>query len=84
MDEIERNDESFAFILDFQDGAVREILLYPTLISDFRARRADPAEARRIAGKMTWVCDQLGTPSAWDSAENCLVVRVSEVAERAA
>jgi hypothetical protein len=84
VDEIERNDESFAFILDFQDGAVREILLYPTLISDFRARRADPAEARRIAGKMRWVCDQLGTPSAWDSAENCLVVRVSEVAERAA
>ena len=67
-----------------KDGAVREILLYPTLISDFRARRADPAEARRIAGKMRWLCDQLGTPSAWDSAENCLVVRVSEVAERAA
>jgi poly-gamma-glutamate synthesis protein (capsule biosynthesis protein) len=84
VDEIESNDQSFAFMLNFQDGAVRDIFLYPTLISDFSARRADPAEARRIAGKMRWLCDQLGTPSAWDSAENCLVVRVSEAAERAA
>ena len=83
VDEIERNDESFAFMLDFQDGAVRDICLYPTLMSDFRSRRADPAEARRIAAKMRFLCDQLGTPSAWDSVGNCLVVRVSEAAERA-
>jgi poly-gamma-glutamate capsule biosynthesis protein CapA/YwtB (metallophosphatase superfamily) len=33
VDEIERNDESFIFVLDFLDGAVREISLYPTIIS---------------------------------------------------
>jgi poly-gamma-glutamate capsule biosynthesis protein CapA/YwtB (metallophosphatase superfamily) len=74
IDEIERNDESFVFILDFQDGALRNIFLHPSMIADLRARRADPEEAQRIAMKMRWLCDRLGTPCEWDPAQSRLVV----------
>jgi poly-gamma-glutamate capsule biosynthesis protein CapA/YwtB (metallophosphatase superfamily) len=84
VDEIERNDESFIFVLDFLDGAVREISLYPAIISEFRARRADPEEARRISTKMQRLCSQFRTPCAWSSVQNRLIVRVSEAAERSA
>lgn len=86
VDEIERNDESFVFVLQFEKetGALREISLYPTLIRDFQARLPAAEHARRIAGKMQSLCTELGTSSAWSDAENCLKIQVTKPAERVA
>jgi poly-gamma-glutamate synthesis protein (capsule biosynthesis protein) len=54
-------------MLDLEQGAVREIRLYPTIIYDFQARMAAPELAVGIADKMRSLCAELGTPSAWNS-----------------
>jgi poly-gamma-glutamate capsule biosynthesis protein CapA/YwtB (metallophosphatase superfamily) len=84
VDEIERNDESFVFVLDAEGGAVREITLYPTVIRRLQARRAGPRRAKDIAAKMEALCRALGTVSRWSMAENCLKIQAPAPAERAA
>lgn len=84
VDEIERNDESFVFTIDAEEHSVIEITLYPTLISGFQARRADPGSARRIAAKMQALCGKLGTRSSWNAAGQRLLIPVPARGERAA
>lgn len=84
VDEIERNDESFVFAIDAEAHEVGEISLYPTLISAFQARRADPRTAAEIAAKMRALCERLGTRSWWSAAEQRLVAAAPGPASRAA
>jgi len=84
VDEVERNDESFVFTIDVEDRSVSEIALYPTLISAFQARRADPGMGRQIAAKMQALCGGLGTRSSWSAAGQRLVIPVPARGERAA
>jgi poly-gamma-glutamate synthesis protein (capsule biosynthesis protein) len=84
VDEIERNDESCVFVLDFEKGVAPGIRLYPTMIRDFQARMAGPETARSIAEKMRILCAELGTPSTWDPMQGCLAITTSDAAEHAA
>jgi poly-gamma-glutamate capsule biosynthesis protein CapA/YwtB (metallophosphatase superfamily) len=61
VDEIERNDESFVFCLDYAAGVLQRLLLVPTIIEEFQARLARGLEAERIVRRMRRLCAGLGT-----------------------
>lgn len=61
VDEVERNDESFIFCLDYEAGALERLLLVPTMIKNFQARLAQGPDAGRIVRRMQKLCAGLGT-----------------------
>lgn len=73
VDPLERNDQSFIFLLDTDGGRPLGLRLYPTLITDFQARLAG-AGSRRIAERMQRLSRQLGTASSWDAAGGFLEI----------
>jgi poly-gamma-glutamate capsule biosynthesis protein CapA/YwtB (metallophosphatase superfamily) len=75
VDEIERNDESFVFLLEMDGGRMTRMMLRPTVIADCQARMAQGERATTIARKMAHLCEQLGTPSRWLEVKNILEVR---------
>jgi poly-gamma-glutamate capsule biosynthesis protein CapA/YwtB (metallophosphatase superfamily) len=77
VDELERNDESFLFTVDFSGRQLRGIALRATLIREFQARLAEPRQARRIATKMESLCAEFGTRATWDEGANLLRLRVN-------
>lgn len=68
---VERNDRSFVFLLDVQDGLPRRLRLRPTVIEDLRARTAT-AEARATARRMARLSAELGTRCTWRAETRCL------------
>ncbi len=77
VDQFERNDESFIFMLETQ-GAIPTVLhLYPTIIIDYRAHLAQ-GNARPIAGRMQQLSNELGTRSTWLEDERCLAVPLQQ------
>jgi len=77
VDEIERNDQSFIFVVDIRGGCIRGIRLYPTVIADFQARLAQGREAQEIAFKMKELCLRLKTPAEWRETERCLEISIA-------
>ena len=73
VDEVERNDQSFLFLLDVHDGAPTRLRLFPTVITDFQARRAG-VEAAWIAHRMQRRSAELGTEARWVDEEGCLEI----------
>lgn len=65
VDEIERNDESFVFVLDLDKNTNStksfKIYLYPTSIHQFQARLASSTRKKSILSKMQKLCADLGT-----------------------
>jgi poly-gamma-glutamate capsule biosynthesis protein CapA/YwtB (metallophosphatase superfamily) len=76
VDEVERNDESFIFVLDMDDS-MRRIRLYPTVIHDCQARIAGAARAQIIASKMQTLCGKLGTDTQWNARQRLLQIEVA-------
>ncbi len=72
VDEIERNDESFIFLVTVEKNQVSQISLYPTLIENFQARLATGNEAENIALKMQTLCAEMQTPAEWQEKEKLL------------
>lgn len=60
VDEIERNDESFIFVLE-KGEISSKLLLYPTLISQFQAQLPIGERKEAILSKMHQLCGDLGT-----------------------
>src|SRR5579885_385557 len=75
VDETERNDESFVFVVFFEGGRLAALDLFPTVIEDYQARRARGRRAAEIAAKMASLCGKLGTAAAWNDNELVLKVR---------
>lgn len=80
VDPVERNDQSFIFMLDLggsarDGGAGPRLLLWPTLIVDRRAVLAGRA-ARPIAARMERLCAALGTRAVWEPGEGRLLVEL--------
>lgn len=71
VDEAERNDESFIFIVDVDTYSIR---MHPTIIRDFQARMADQGRAARIAAHMANLCRYLGTTATWIDSEKVLEI----------
>ena len=58
VDEVERNDWSFAFLLD---SPSRTLTLVPTVIRNFRVELARGEERRALCARMRGLCEELGT-----------------------
>ncbi|HYA87859.1 MAG TPA: CapA family protein [Nitrospirota bacterium] len=78
VDQIERNDESFIFVVETEGSRITGLTLHPTVISHMQARLASPRDAVVIAGRMQRLCDRLGTQSRWDEAKRCLEIFIKK------
>jgi poly-gamma-glutamate synthesis protein (capsule biosynthesis protein) len=76
IDEIERNDRSFIFVVEIDEQVPVRLLLYPTVIEAFHARRARPHERTAIVPPMQKLCMQLNTATTWNEQEECLEIRM--------
>lgn len=78
VDEVERNDQSFVFCLETERGSCaqepRRLRLYPTVIREYQALRAQGQDAASITAKMRELCTEFGTPTFWRAEEECLEV----------
>ena len=72
VDESERNDRSFIFILETDLHTIFRLLLYPTIITNFQARRAMNNDKREIVARMQELCTKLKTSTTWDEKEERL------------
>jgi poly-gamma-glutamate synthesis protein (capsule biosynthesis protein) len=73
VDPVERNDQSFLFLLDVEGAEPRTLRLHPTVIADFQARLAQ-RPAADIAARMQRLSRHLGTPSDWNAAGRYLEI----------
>ena len=78
IDEIERNDESFIFVVWTDGSRITGLTLYPTVISHMQARLAGPRDAVVIADRMQRLCEKLGTESQWNEEKRCLEIFVKK------
>jgi poly-gamma-glutamate capsule biosynthesis protein CapA/YwtB (metallophosphatase superfamily) len=76
VDEIERNDQSCVFVVETDGTAISRLLLYPTVIQHFQARRAKNNECRAIGTSMQELCAKLHTATTWDEQEDRLEIRI--------
>ncbi len=77
VDEVERNDRSFIFVLETDGARPRRLRLVPTLIASYQARLAPLAEARPIARRMQELCAELGTAARWVDGERHLLIEIA-------
>lgn len=61
---VERNDESFVFVVDLHAGRPVKILFYPTVIGDMQANLAESGRADTIFRKMQELCAPFRRPIA--------------------
>jgi poly-gamma-glutamate synthesis protein (capsule biosynthesis protein) len=61
VDEIERNDESFIFVLEKDPQHPLKLYLYPSYIDNFQANLANSYRKKSILSKMQKLCGDLGT-----------------------
>jgi len=62
VDPVERNDLSFLFMVEVQDGCVSHVHLYPTAIENFRVRHAQGRERIFLQQSMQAKCSAWNTP----------------------
>jgi len=74
--ESERNDQSFMFVVETEAQAIVRLLLYPTVIDAFQARRARHNERNAIVATMQRLCLNLHTATTWDEQAERLEVRM--------
>jgi poly-gamma-glutamate capsule biosynthesis protein CapA/YwtB (metallophosphatase superfamily) len=61
VDAVERNDLSCVSVLDYEEGRLRRLLLYPTVIRRFQARLARGADREMFLERAARVCRACGT-----------------------
>jgi poly-gamma-glutamate synthesis protein (capsule biosynthesis protein) len=74
IDCVERNDQSFIFLVEINDKGRTCLRLYPTMIEYCQARLARETEAQSIAKKMQKLCTPFGTLTRWDEEQRRLEV----------
>lgn len=74
VDEQERNDESFIFLVDRGSTGIQRLRLYPTVIEQCRVLLAEGDRASEIAYKMTRLCQKMGTQALWHAHERFLEI----------
>ena len=79
VDPVERNDQSFVFMLETDVGTPRTLRLYPTIIAGFQARLAR-GSAPDIAARMQRLSGHLGTLSDWNASGRCLEIPLDKPA----
>lgn len=66
VDPLERNDQSFIFLLETDAATPLSLRLHPTVITDFQARLAGRL-SRQIAERMQRLSSPFGTATSWDA-----------------
>jgi poly-gamma-glutamate capsule biosynthesis protein CapA/YwtB (metallophosphatase superfamily) len=61
VDEIERNDESFIFMLEIEQERIARVRLHPAVIDGFHANIAHGREADDILDRMRRLCERWGS-----------------------
>lgn len=74
VDPLDRNDRSWIFEFEIEDGAVVELQLHPTVIRKFQARLASRNEAEEMAAHMIKLCAPFGTVASLAAFQKPLVV----------
>lgn len=74
VDKVERNDQSFIYLIEQENGIPRTLRLYPTLIRRCRALRAEGVYALGIIKKMKELCTGFQTAADWNRAQGCLEI----------
>jgi poly-gamma-glutamate capsule biosynthesis protein CapA/YwtB (metallophosphatase superfamily) len=82
VDEGERNDRSFVFVVETGGQAIVRLLLYPTVIDAYQARHARHEESRAMVATMQRLCRKLNTTTTWDEQEERLEVWVKQNTSR--
>jgi poly-gamma-glutamate capsule biosynthesis protein CapA/YwtB (metallophosphatase superfamily) len=82
VDQIERNDQSFIYVIEMSDRIPERMCLYPTLIHRCHATLAEGVQARRIADKMDELCAALGTSVTWEQGRQRLEIERFELTKR--
>jgi len=76
--EVERNDQSFLFLIELRDAHPSHLYLYPTIIRNEQARRASGDECKTIVARMQKLCTQLNTTTQWNAQEARLEIAMEE------
>ena len=79
VDPVERNDQSFVFMLETEGSEPSTLRLHPTIIDGFQVRLARGA-APDIAARMQRLSRHLGTRSGWNAAGRCLEIPLDKPA----
>ncbi len=74
IDEIERNDQSFIYVIEMAGGIPRGVRLYPTLIRGCHASLAEGVYALGITDKMAELCAAFNTTTRWNQARRCMEI----------
>lgn len=76
VNEMERNDQSFIFIIEIDPPKFHKITLYPIISKNYQAILADDEnfKAETIALKMINLCKNFNTPAVWDSIDKLLEI----------
>jgi poly-gamma-glutamate synthesis protein (capsule biosynthesis protein) len=76
VDPVERNDQSFLFVIELNETMLSHLFLYPTVIHHLQARRASNEECEVIREGMQRRCENLETGTRWNEQENRLEVDI--------
>lgn len=71
--EIERNDQSFIFIVEIEDRQIVRLKLYPTIITRHSQAKLTP-NGKEIARKMQALCEEFGAEAVWRETEGYLEI----------
>lgn len=74
VDPDERNDQSFIFLVELEDGSPARLRLVPTVINWCQALIAPATEAGTIAAKMQSLCAAFGTSACWNAKDQVLEI----------
>lgn len=69
MDEIERDDESFIFIIETEDAALKRLIVYPTIIENCQTCRGKGERAEIISATIKRLCHEFRTEAIWNEKE---------------
>ena len=74
VDEVERNDQSFIYMIELTGRIPHGVRMYPTLIRGCHASLAHGVHALSITQKMADLCAEFHTPTSWNQARGCLEI----------
>jgi poly-gamma-glutamate capsule biosynthesis protein CapA/YwtB (metallophosphatase superfamily) len=74
IDVVERNDQSFLFLIELSGTTLSQLFLYPTVIRHSQAKRARNDELLSVVTGMQRLCAQLKTATRWNQEEERLEV----------
>jgi poly-gamma-glutamate capsule biosynthesis protein CapA/YwtB (metallophosphatase superfamily) len=77
VDIIERNDQSFIYLIDTANRIPRGLRMYPTVIRRCRAYCASGIPELSITEKMKELCAALHSSASWNQARRCLEIGYS-------